>query len=273
MLGKLLETERWLGVLNNKQVNDCAQNFITILKKHISDSSNKIYIKCKQRRLTPWITQGIIVSIRHRDRLKKQCTLQPNNIDIVNQYKTHRKMLSNLISKVKTNYYKEILEENKNNSKKTWEIIRKVSNDIKSIQKIMSIINENVEELKSDKAIAEEFNKYFSTVGSKLAQDIVAPPEATAPAYDMAASTMFLRPVSEADLIQQINTLKPKSASGSDCISSDVLRLHHTHLLRPLVHLINLIFTTGIFPDIFKGSIIFHFTNREIKKNLVTTAL
>nr|CAI5821764.1 unnamed protein product [Callosobruchus analis] len=53
------------------------------------------------KRLKPWISAGLLVSIRNRDHLKKESTLNPNNLIFLQKYRDYRKMLSKLIKKQK----------------------------------------------------------------------------------------------------------------------------------------------------------------------------
>ena len=67
---------------------------------------------------------------------------------------------------------------------------------------------------------------------------------------------MFLKPVTENEIINQISTLKNNTAPGLDGISTKLIKLIHKDILLPITHIINLIFKTGQVPNYFKQSVI-----------------
>lgn len=69
-------------------------------------------------------------------------------------------------------------------------------------------------------------------------------------------SSLFLKPVNSNEIINYINSLKNDSAPGMDKIDSRLIKENHMYLIKPLVHIINLIFSTGEVPEQFKISIV-----------------
>lgn len=65
-----LRAEKWEEVWNNKETQSCYNKFVEILKTHLKAVSYSHASECKK--IKPWITTGLITSIRHRDRLKKK---------------------------------------------------------------------------------------------------------------------------------------------------------------------------------------------------------
>ena len=69
-LDTYLKSENWETVTTNNNPISATKTFINILQNFINTSSNtKLLVDSKK--LKPWITTGIIASIRHRDTLKK----------------------------------------------------------------------------------------------------------------------------------------------------------------------------------------------------------
>ena len=65
-------------------------------------------------------------------------------------------------------------------------------------------------------------------------------------------NSMFINPVNEAELIRIIKICKPKDSMDYDDISMWVLSRIAPHVVKPLVHIFNLSFSTGIFPSEMK---------------------
>lgn len=66
-----------------------------------------------------------------------------------------------------------------------------------------------------------------------------------------------LRPVSELDIIRHITGLRGGSAPGLDGVSADVLKENAKYFSKPLLHLLNLSITAGVFPNDFKIAKVF----------------
>lgn len=69
-------------------------------------------------------------------------------------------------------------------------------------------------------------------------------------------NSMYLRPVTENEIIMQISCLKNGSAPGKDGISAKLIKFTHIEIVKPLTHIINLIFSTSTVPAYFKQSIV-----------------
>ena len=97
--------------------------------------------------------------------------------------------------------------------------------------------------------IAESFNNYFSTIGSKTGK--IFPhtnSQYTDYLMDSHINSMFIDPVTPADILNATRKVKLKSkySSGHDEISSKLLK-DTIHI--PITHIVNLSFSTGIVPN------------------------
>ena len=79
----------------------------------------------------PWITRGILNSMRNRDKLYREFVKERDitkKNDLYTAYKILRNQIITLIRRSRNSYYASYFEEHKTNAKKTWEGIRKVIN-------------------------------------------------------------------------------------------------------------------------------------------------
>jgi len=102
--------------------------------------------------------------------------------------------------------------------------------------------------------MANHCNDFFINVGINMAKKI--PHTDKIISNFVSKSSMFLSPVIRTELINHINLLKNDSAPGLDGITAKSIKLIHPHILQPLLHIINLIFQTGIVPKQFKTTIV-----------------
>lgn len=73
-------------------------------------------------RKAPWLTKGILNSIRHKNKLFLKANHDPTLTQV---YKTYRNKLTSLIRTAKLNYHKHVLSQLKNNARKMWTHVTK----------------------------------------------------------------------------------------------------------------------------------------------------
>lgn len=103
--------------------------------------------------------------------------------------------------------------------------------------------------------MANYCNEFFTNVGLVMYEKINTPTAPYSPQYSCMAS-MFLRPVSENELISKINELKTNCSPGNDNVDSKTVKYFHKYLIKPLKHIINMVFKTGDVPSQFKASVV-----------------
>jgi len=84
-----IKIETWQQVLNSQDPISSTSNFYTILNKHISNNSTVLSKSSyKNLKIKPWITNGIIKSIRTRDTLKAKVLRDRENLVLLERFKT-----------------------------------------------------------------------------------------------------------------------------------------------------------------------------------------
>ena len=108
----------------------------------------------------PWVTNGILTSSLTKSKLLKK-KVKKHTEQNINAFKKYCILFDKVKNMAKGRYFKLELELNKNNLKKTWEILRQAihkQNNRPTIPDTFSIngkSNSNISE------IAEEFNNFF----------------------------------------------------------------------------------------------------------------
>lgn len=259
-LMKTLEHEKWDDICNQTDIEIATNKFITKFKHLIRSCSKTLYNKVKStQKLKPWITQGLIKSIQVRDKLKQRLIQQPNNIILEQNYKRYRNLTTKLIRKTKHDYYKIKIQEADKDIKKVWTIIKESTNEIKTQNKIDKIKLENDTITVNKIEICNAYNKYFSEIGRKMAEEIIDNNLQNAhyeQNINFTLNSIFLHPVSETEIINCINNLKKDGTPGIDKIRASDIKKSCQYILKPLKHIINLVFVTGKFPEILKKAVI-----------------
>ena len=145
--------------------------------------------------------------------------LRKPTVENISKYKIYNSIFNKLKRKRKIFYFKTYLEENKNNSKKCWSMLKYPiwkMNDKSSLPDSFKMNNQTY----TDKAeIAEGFNDFFSKIGlhtshlppyKKHFSSYMSPP---------VQQSLFLGPVTPSDVSTSAKKLKPKTSSGFDNMS------------------------------------------------------
>ena len=121
-----LNETKWEEVLTSNSAEDSYNNFITkfsdLYNKHLPVTNKKIN---KRQEAKPWITSGIIKSIKTRNKLYKKFLNHPNDAN-KNKYISFRNKLTHLIRISCKKYYLNKFNSYKNNIKRTWQTINNI---------------------------------------------------------------------------------------------------------------------------------------------------
>ena len=97
--------------------------FELIIDKHAPKTT--ITRKQKKLRQKPWITKGLLKSIRHKNKLYKIFITNKTESSFLN-YKQYRNKLNHLLEIAKIQCYQIIVIKNKNDSTKLWKTIHEI---------------------------------------------------------------------------------------------------------------------------------------------------
>jgi hypothetical protein len=248
-----LSLQNWDHVINENEINLATNSFIQTLQNIILEMTTKIKISAKNTKIKPWITRGLINSIRHRDKLKKKLNRQPYNLALKNEFIRFRNMLHSTIKQAKYNYYKNKIDEVSNNPQKFWSVVKEVAGRARGPQSFPVGAFAQGGESTSTQNICDNFNKYFTSVGSSLSRSLNPIGEPEIRDYEFGAETVFeFKNVTEKEVMEVINSLKGKSAPGYDLIPTKIIKENSNSLIIPIRYIINLSIHQGLFPDKLK---------------------
>jgi len=160
-----LSCETWDNVFSTDDVNIMFNSFLdTYLKMFYSSFPLKrFYLNKKNKN---WITLGILTSCKHKRELFTACR-NNNNPDLFKHYKSYCKILSAVIKEAKKLNYADKIKKASNKNKKIWNIVHLESNETDNTDKI-NILNINGIPISDCQKMANEFNKYFSSVAKNI---------------------------------------------------------------------------------------------------------
>ena len=112
----------------------------------------------------PWMTAGLLNYSRHKSKLFLKKLKKPTKKNIL-EYKIYLKLFNKIKRKARIFYYKTVLDQNRHNTKQTWNILKKAigkENNNANFPQSFNIYNNTVRN-KND--IAHAFNKLFANIG------------------------------------------------------------------------------------------------------------
>ena len=215
------------------------------------------YDKYKHKK-SKWITKGIIMSIKFRDKLYNKLRSTPVNSPDYVKYKvnlqTYNRILRQNIRIAKKNYYYACFSKFKNDIKSTWSTIKEIIGNSKVANTLPDYFLIDDQPESDPVSIVNKFNSYFTQIGPKLAYSILSPPNKSFKDYlKKPVNTNFsFKPVNTNTVIKIIDSLKPKSSCGCDRFSNKLLKTTKNEIVHVLTLIINQSLSTGIFPDRLK---------------------
>ena len=208
----------------------------------------------------PWITDGLIESINRKHDLKndwiksksKKCP--SGNPKYHEKFLTYQLTLRNLIKEAKRSYTAQQFSDCKEDRKKTWNIINGLRGKSKGKLKPPFMINS--EKITNRRVIANEFNKYFISIASKLNSTICDVPlsnQRIPSFYDYLnppnTNSIVLFDTDPDEVLGVINELSNGKASD---IPIKIIKKSAPIIVDKLSEYYTILMHAGIFPDVLK---------------------
>ena len=117
------------------------------------------------------MTNGILNSIKYRDKIFLKLKALSNGTDLHNRLseniKSHNKILKKLIRQAKIQYYADQFNKNKSNTRHTWSTIKDILNKCKDKKDFPAFFTLNGKNMDDKTEISNIFNNFFAGVGKK----------------------------------------------------------------------------------------------------------
>ena len=208
----------------------------------------------------PWITDGIIDAIEHKNDLYLDWFKSKKNENDAGDQSLHEKFskyrynLKKIIKDQKSRYYKNKISNCSGDPKKTWEVINQLRGKSKKSVKPNFMIDGVV--VVQRRVIANKFNEYFASIASKLNNNeiIENPINDATDSFEQfmpphLANSIFLEDCTEYEVADIIKNLQ--NGKSSDFPIRVIKKL--SHILTPVLTVqFNNLMAEGLFPSILK---------------------
>ena len=242
----------WNHVLNHECGKINCSEFYNDIHDIFSDSFPLVYVSRKRCKDKPWVTKGILTSIRRKNKLYRISIENPTDSNLI-KYQEYRRILHSCLKAAEEIYYQQLLNDRGNSVKNLWKHFGPILNGSKKHKRNISSLEMDGRRITNNQAIADAFNDFFSNVGSNLDRKI-GKHNASFRQYlkDKVTNSFYFAPILESDVREEMLKMKVNKASGPDHISPKLIRSCNKVLTKPLALLYNLCISSSTFPDDFK---------------------
>ena len=232
--------------------SDWCSLYITELEKQFNYNFPLRTLSRKRQRDKPWITPGLKISIRHKNRLYRKSIQKPSP-SIYSRYLTYKYIVDKCIKEAEANHHKSVFENHSASAKRTWHYLSNMIGQRSSKSSQIAKIRVNNKDLFASEDISNAFNDYFCSIGKELSDKLPHRKNAFINyLQNKIVNSFYLRPIIKEDLIKIIKSLSANKAPGPDNIGAKLLKLKPDLFATPLVQIFNRSIESGIYPTKLK---------------------
>ena len=241
----------WERLLTEEDLNKNFETFFNTFKRLYDKHFPLVTKNISTKRINnPWITSGLLNSIRQKNQMYKDLKL--GHVSTV-QYNSYRNRLNALIRLTKRNYYLAIFSNYKSQTKKLWQTINNMTKGNSTHSKLSSIIHEN-KILTDPKDISNAFNDFFVNVARKLDEKLPQPiNDPMSYLQDPLPHAMNAPIANMEDFFQVMKEIKNKKCDVND-FSPAIIKANSHILAVPIITLFNQSIQQGKFPNLLKSA-------------------
>uniref|UniRef100_A0A3B3CCL8 Reverse transcriptase domain-containing protein n=1 Tax=Oryzias melastigma TaxID=30732 RepID=A0A3B3CCL8_ORYME len=248
---------KWDQITCNKNCQDATADFMKYFSDLVQKYSKELPHKCKIKTSLPWINETVLKLMKQRDAALKKY-LKTGLLTDTLLYKELRNNVTSLLRKSKANFYLNLIEQAKGNTKKLWQTINKITaRENHSSQKFEIFINENLET--DVQMVANHFNDYFIESVKNLEiqnKNFRNFSKSTDFVVLDGQNSLYFKLTDEREInkiLQTFTNSKSKDIWGMD---NALLKRHKEMFVTPIVYITNKSIEENTFPTAFKTAVI-----------------
>ncbi|XP_046662365.1 uncharacterized protein LOC124355313 [Homalodisca vitripennis] len=253
----LIGKETWSNVYEAGTINDKMRLFQSSISFYFEQAFPE-----KKRRVCKGASRSKVSLSDHQLKLRDMVlqwycfTKDLDSSDLKRKhYLSLKREYRSCVRLVKSSKVLDVIQKSSNKVKTMWEIVNESRGKNQSPCNVPRTVKDDKGvDISDPKLVSNMFNKFFIDVSNSASTSSSIPHSYVQPG--LCTSSFFLSPVTRREITDIIRSLKPKTSSGCDRISSKLLMSCSECFVDPLVHLINCSFEGGVFPDLLKLSVV-----------------
>jgi hypothetical protein len=197
-------------------------------------------------RYEPWMTQGLMISRKRKNKLIHSKTLSTET-------KKYRNIYNRLVRTAKKLHFINLMKSNFRNPKKIWEETNAFINRDKKRDRCISELNTDSGLTSCPKKMAMTLNEYFNKIGSSLANKINKGKNSHLEFLNNPKSTKFsFHPVTKTEIGKIVSNMDAKNSTGIDNLSNKIMKEIWPQISTAITIIINDCLTREYFPQEWK---------------------
>ena len=254
-LNDALFSTDWSFVLNQNDVDIAYNNFITKFLELYNISCPRVTVKknLKTQPQQKFMNNHLLRMREHKHTLHDNF-LRERTRESELLYNSYRNSYNRSVRRAKLEYYRQSVRNCGKDSKKLWRCLKDMLG-INQTNAECTYLEVGDRKIEGDQAIANEFNSYFSQIGTslkpeiptteKLFSDYLPPP---------IQDSIFFEPLYPFKVINLIRNIRPKRSTDINDVSMFLISRCADVIAQPLSHVYNLSLQSGVFPSGMKIS-------------------
>ena len=249
----ILSNHDWDNVINCEEPQNALDIFLDEFNPLIDLMLplKKVKFNKNIHKIEPFMSQAILRSRRTKLELEKAKINNPNSANIIN-FRNYKNRYNSVVRAAKQLYFKNVLEENRSNIKKTWSILKdamRKNNDKSSCIEELHIDNK-MNCSKND--IPTCLNEYFTSIADEINAKINPSDKNPINYLNDYNSNLTFQCITSQKLIDIVQNMKNKSSTDMFGISNFRLKKIIDSIVIPLRHIFNLSISKGVVPNKLK---------------------
>ena len=256
---ELIDGESWETISDDEDADKQYEMFYKTYMKHYDNAyplrRNNVRRKFERADPKPWILPWLEAACNRKKSLYFDKVKNPSEKNC-QTYDKMKKFCEKHVSLAKENYYKKLFVKHQDCSKKQWQIINGLLNRGKKTADHIRLKDTDGSIVSSEKAVADRFNGYFSSIAANIKTQIAARRTFDPGGFKQylkspCPNSIFLSPTSSTEVHDTIRKLKNKSTL--DC-KIEPLKIANSsqNFTETFAKVINSSFTCGVFPGALK---------------------
>ena len=241
--------ESWDFVYLSSDLQSAFSRFQGVIDLHWNTNFKKRTFMMNYKNRYPWITEALRKKMKNKNQLHR-VAISSHDENIMNEYKEAKKILHSTLRNSAIAYFGDQLEINKSDLTRTWKVLRVIlglgSNT--STQNMNLLIDGRLVTDSLD--IANGFNNFFVSIGSKLAKDLTSDVDPLS-YVDYNMNSIVTPEISCNQVREVINSLN-NSSSCHDELPPYVAKTCMEGLIQPITYLVNESLKSGTYPSELK---------------------
>ena len=202
----------------------------------------------------PWITTLLSDAMRDRDFHHRKAIKTKSKFHW-DQFRKIKNLTNNLVKKCKSDYYINLINQNKSNVTALWNTLNEITSRMSSTP--VTCIEVDGVQHNQAKSIAETLNNHFCSIGSKLVaklkSGVAQNNQPTQVSTKQDFDEFHFDPIDELFVCNQLSKLKANKATGLDRITARLLKDAAVQITPVLTNLFNRSLLPSTFPSAWKS--------------------